>query len=84
MNKRIKITAIIGEKLEKAELAGRAFHVSSPTPPEGPDVESQSHLLWHICPWCGAVGYSEESARSFEIFGCRCCDHMYILRPDHC
>lgn len=82
MSKRVKFTAIFGERFDKSDLRDEIVHVSSPTPPDGVDVESQSHLQWHICLWCGAIGYSEESSRSFEIYGCRCCEQLYMVRAD--
>lgn len=77
MSKEINLKAKIGSKIDEDEIGDKKVGKTSPTPPEGTDVEAQWHDALLICPYCGATGHAVVSDYVYEYFDCYNCGRSF-------
>ena len=76
-----EITAKIGKKLsdkEQKELDPKKVGKLQATHPKS-DVQAQyMQAVTQVCPYCGCVGWGEESSTQYLYFTCHCCGRTFI------
>jgi hypothetical protein len=73
-----EIKANLGTKLSDQEQQGVDMGkvVRLTAQPSGSGVAGQ-YTAVQVCPYCGCVGYGEESPYQYRVFICHCCGRPF-------
>ncbi len=73
-----EIKAHVGTKLsaDEEKNADKSKATTLSAQPKSGGVVGQ-YLAVQICPYCGCVGYGEESPSTYRVFTCHCCGRMF-------
>jgi len=73
-----EVKANLGTKLtDEEEKNADKSKASKLTPQPKAAVAGQDYMAVQICPYCGCVGYGDESPIAYRLYTCHCCGRTF-------